>query len=88
MAGFRRNNDFPFRLAPEESAGRIRRPFARRSTMWDIADGWVMALIVIGGPLLIGIFMALFSRRRRLTRAERQVSDQVAHENWGKERIR
>jgi hypothetical protein len=56
---------------------------------WDIADGWVWALVIIGGPLLIGIFMAVYSsRRRRLTRTEQKVSDQAANENWGKERIR
>jgi hypothetical protein len=55
---------------------------------WDIADGWVWVLVVVGGPLLIGIFMAVFSsRRRRLTRTEQKVADQAAHENWGKERI-
>jgi len=56
--------------------------------MWDIADGWVWALVIIGGPLLIGIFMAVYSRRRRLTRTEQKVSDEVAHKNWGKEQIR
>jgi hypothetical protein len=56
--------------------------------MWDIADGWVWALVIIGGPLLIGIFMAVYSRRRRPTRTEQQVSDEVAHKNWGKEQIR
>jgi hypothetical protein len=57
--------------------------------MWDIADGWVWALVIIGGPLLIGIFMAVASsRRRRLTRTEQKVSDDVAHKNWGKEQIR
>ncbi|WP_162820521.1 hypothetical protein [Microvirga calopogonii] len=56
---------------------------------WDIADGWVWALVIIGGPLLIGIFMAVYSsRRRRLSRVEQEVSDRVAHENWGKEQIR
>ncbi len=55
---------------------------------WDIADGWIWGLVIIGGPLLIGIFMAVFSsRRRRLTRTEQKLSDQTAHENWGKERI-
>ncbi len=56
--------------------------------MWDIADGWVWALVIVGGPLLIGIFMAVFSRRRRLTRNEKKLSDEVAHKNWGKEQIR
>ncbi|MBL0403006.1 hypothetical protein JKG68_03400 [Microvirga aerilata] len=55
---------------------------------WDIADGWVWGLVIIGGPLLIGIFMAVFSRRRRLTQTEKKAADQAAHENWGKERIR
>jgi len=55
---------------------------------WDIADGWVWALVIVGGPLLIGIFMYVFgNRRRRLTAHEREVSDQAARENWGKERI-
>lgn len=56
--------------------------------MFDIADGWVWALVIIGGPLLMGIFMYIYSgRRNRLTRAEKKMSDQAAHENWGKERI-
>ena len=29
--------------------------------MWDIADGWVWALVIVGGPLLIGIFMAVLA---------------------------
>jgi hypothetical protein len=56
---------------------------------WDIADGWVWALVIIGGPLLMGIFMYVYgNRRRRLTHTEQQISQQGAHENWGKERIR
>jgi hypothetical protein len=55
---------------------------------WDIADGWVWGLVIIGGPLLIGIFMYVFgNRRNRLTQEERKISDQAAHKNWGKERI-
>jgi hypothetical protein len=55
---------------------------------WDIADGWIWGLVIIGGPVLIGIFMAVFSsRRRRLTQAQKKAADQAAHENWGKERI-
>ena len=55
----------------------------------DIADGWVWALVIVGGPLLLGIFMWVFSsRRRRLIQNEQQISDEAAHENWGKERIR
>ncbi len=85
---FERNKDFPYLLAPQELAGLHRQSFARRRMMWDIADGWVWALVIVGGPLLIGIFMAVFSRRRRLTRNEQKVSDEVAHKNWGKEQIR
>jgi hypothetical protein len=55
---------------------------------WDIADGWVWALVIVGGPLLMGIFMYVFGRRSRLNRVEREVSERGAHENWGKERIR
>ncbi len=56
---------------------------------WDIADGWGWAFVVIGGPLLLGIFMDVYGqRRRRLTHVEQEISDRAAHENWGKERIR
>ena len=56
---------------------------------WDIADGWIWALVIIGGPLLMGLFMYIFGqRRRRLTPNEQRASEQGAHENWGKERIR
>jgi hypothetical protein len=55
---------------------------------WDIAQGWVWALVIIGGPLLIGIFMAVFgARRRRLTQNEQKAVDRATHENWGKERV-
>jgi len=57
--------------------------------MFDIADGWIWALVIIGGPLLMAIFMLFFANRRnRLNRVEREVSEQGARENWGKERIR
>lgn len=57
--------------------------------MFDIADGWVWGFVIIGGPVLIAIFMLLFANRRnRLNRVEREVSERGAHENWGKERIR
>ena len=89
MQAFERNNELSFRLAPQGSLGRILRSSAGRRNMWDIADGWVWALVIVGGPLLIGIFMAVFSsRRRRLSQTEQKISDQAAHENWGKERIR
>ncbi|SCZ11024.1 hypothetical protein [Microvirga guangxiensis] len=54
----------------------------------DIADGWMWGLVIIGGPLLIGIFMAVFANRRnKLNRVEREISEQGAHKNWGKEEI-
>lgn len=38
---------------------------------WDIADGWVWALMIVGGPLLLGVFMSVFSgHRARLNRME------------------
>ena len=56
---------------------------------WDIADGWIWGFVIIGGPLLIGIFMWVFGqRRRRLSQTEQKVADKAAHENWGKEQIR
>ncbi|WP_166802146.1 hypothetical protein [Microvirga pakistanensis] len=57
--------------------------------MFDIADGWVWALVIVGGPLLMGLFMLVFANRRnKLNRVEREASEQGAHENWGKERVR
>jgi hypothetical protein len=57
--------------------------------MYDIADGWVWGLVIIGGPLLLGIFMYIYSgRRKRLTPTEKKMSDQATRENWGKEEIR
>jgi hypothetical protein len=50
--------------------------------------GWIWGLVVIGGPILLGLALFVASRRRRLTRGERAQSDQVARKNWGKERIR
>jgi hypothetical protein len=84
-----RNNRFACRLALQGQSGRFEMALRRSRMMWDIADGWVWALVIVGGPLLIGIFMAVAgSRRRRLTRTEQKVSDEVAHKNWGKEQIR
>ncbi|MGO4389210.1 hypothetical protein AB4Y85_16900 [Microvirga sp. 2YAF29] len=57
--------------------------------MFDIADGWVWALVIIGGPLLMGIFLYMYTgRRNQLTPTEKRMSDQAARENWGKEEIR
>jgi hypothetical protein len=51
-------------------------------------DGLLWALVIIGGPVLLGLVMFLYSgRRRRLTSGEKAVSDRVARENWGKEEI-
>lgn len=55
---------------------------------FDIADGWVWALVIIGGPLLMGIFMWVFGGRRRMSAEQRKAADQAAHDNWGKERVR
>jgi hypothetical protein len=51
-------------------------------------DGLLWGLVIIGGPLLLGLAMFLFGeRRRRLTRAKKTVSEQAARDNWGKEEI-
>jgi hypothetical protein len=89
-AGLRAEQRLAIPVSPSRKAwAAIRRSFAGSRNMFDIADGWVWALVIVGGPLLIGIFMAVFSiRRRRLSQTERKISDQAAHENWGKERVR
>ena len=52
-------------------------------------DGFIWALVIVGGPVLLGLAIFLFgARRRRLNRVERTIADQQAHENWGKEEIR
>jgi len=52
-------------------------------------DGMIWAIVIVGGPLLLGLAIFLFgTRRRRLNRVEREIADERAHENWGKEEIR
>ena len=52
-------------------------------------DGWLWALVIVGGPILLGLFLFLYGDLgRKLTRSERKVSEEAAHENWGKEKIR
>lgn len=43
---------------------------------------WLIAIVLLGAALFYG------TRQRRLRGAERRMSDQAAHENWGKEEIR
>lgn len=57
--------------------------------MWENSGGWLWPIVVIGGPLLMGIVLYLFAgRRRRLTLEERRMADERTRENWGKEEIR
>ena len=52
-------------------------------------DGLLWALVIVGGPVLLGLAVFLYSgRRRRLTPGQKATADQVARENWGKEEIR
>lgn len=52
-------------------------------------EGWIWGLVIIGGPILIGLAMFIFGdMRRRPTPGERAAGDRAAHENWGKEEIR
>ena len=47
-----------------------------------------LGAVIAGGPLLIGIFMAVFSSRpRRLTQSEQKAIDRATHENWGEEQV-
>jgi hypothetical protein len=50
-------------------------------------DGWIWGLVIVGGPVLLGVAL-FFANRRRLSRAERARSEEAARKNWGKERIR
>jgi hypothetical protein len=43
---------------------------------------WLIGIIVLGAAIFFG------TRRRPLSRAERERSEQVARENWGKENMR
>lgn len=52
-------------------------------------DGMLWAMVIVAGPLLLGLAVFLFgAHRRKLNRVEREVADERAHENWGKEEIR
>jgi hypothetical protein len=51
-------------------------------------DGWIWGLVIVGGPVILGIALFFAARRRRLTRSEKARSDQAARENWGQEDIR
>jgi cytochrome c-type biogenesis protein CcmH/NrfF len=51
-------------------------------------DAMLWGLTVVGGPLVLGVVLYFYGQRRRRTRAERQVSNEAARENWGKENIR
>jgi len=50
-------------------------------------DGLIWALVIVGGPVLLGLAIWLFGDFRRRSSRTKKVSDQVARENWGKERI-
>jgi hypothetical protein len=52
-------------------------------------DGLLWGLVIVGGPILLGLIVFFFGQRhRRLTQGEKQASQQAARENWGKEQIR
>jgi hypothetical protein len=47
-----------------------------------------LGAVIAGGPLLIGIFMAVFSARpRRLTQSDQKAIDRATHENRGEEQV-
>jgi hypothetical protein len=43
---------------------------------------WIFAIVLLGAALFFGM------RKRPLSRRERERSEQVARENWGKENVR
>ena len=49
----------------------------------------VWGLIFVGGLVLLGAAIFFFGDRQRrpLSRAERERSDQVTRQNWGKEKV-
>jgi hypothetical protein len=47
-----------------------------------------LGAVIAGGPLLIGIFMAVFSARpRSLTQSDQKAIDRATHDNWGEEQV-
>jgi hypothetical protein len=45
-------------------------------------DGFLWGLMIVGGPILLGLAIFLFgARRRKLNRVERNIADQQAQEN-------
>ena len=82
------NAEQPFCM-PVRLTDQVRRCAARGAVRRSKMDGLLWALVIIGGPVLLGLVVFLYSgRRRRRTPGEKAVSDQVARENWGKEEIR
>ena len=51
-------------------------------------EGVLWGLVIVGGPILLGLAVFLFGQRRRRSRSEKLASDQTARDNWGKEQIR
>jgi len=76
------NNDFLYLLDLKGTHGP---PWAGRSDA--MVGGWLWAIVIIGGPILLGLAIFTVARRRRLSRQEFQLAERGARENWGKERI-
>jgi uncharacterized protein HemX len=52
-------------------------------------EGVLWGLVIVGGPILLGLAVFMFGqRRRRLSQSEKQAAQQATKENWGKEQIR
>ncbi len=81
-----RNNVVRLRLAPK---ARRARGHARRLAMDDMNGMVFWGLLFVGCLALLGGAMFFFGDRKKpLSPAEREHSDQVARENWGKENVR
>jgi hypothetical protein len=53
----------------------------------DLTILW--ALVIVGAPIMLGLVLYLRGdRQRKLTKAERERTEQATRENWGKEEIK
>jgi len=61
---------------------------AERGDGRRVMEGVLWGVVIVGGPILLGLAVFLFGQRRRRSRSEKLASDQTARDNWGKEQIR
>jgi hypothetical protein len=53
-----------------------------------VSPGILWALVIVGGPILLGLAMYFYGDRLPpLTRRQREAGDRAARESWGKEKV-